>query len=87
MHLMGWRRDNKFREEVLDFYPLSPVNQRKRLFLSIIIDSSIRKELSLMSRFPFLPSDRMIYLSIQLVDFFSGNECFAMGSDKETYIS
>ena len=56
-------------------------------FLSIIIDSSIRKELSFMSRFPFLPSDRMIYSSIQLVVFFSGNECFAMGSDKETYIS
>ena len=35
----------------------------------------MKKELSFMSRFPFLPSDRIIYLSIQLADFFLAMSC------------
>ena len=85
---IGWDGEdiiNSERKFWISIHRHRPINENVYL-LSIIIDRSMIKELSFMSRSSFLPSGRMIYLSIQLVEFFY-SEWLAASCDKEIYIT
>ena len=85
---IGWDGEdiiNSERKFWISIHRHRPINENVYL-LSIITDRSMIKELSFMSRSSFLPSGRMIYLSIQLADFFY-SEWLAVSGDKEIYIA